>query len=288
MKFRSLFDFKIYIFTHCKILFICVYLIDKDRRINVDALNKICDNTAECVNLLTNLGFSRKSNNSKLLQFNYQDVNIASIDQLPFIPVTVKKLAKQTTKDMNICYTNTHIDINYSTNAKSAKTKGNVPKFSLMAQDCVFLLEHYKVPSTMEKHVIGIFDECVKQGAEFEYFDHLVKLFVQTKMKELIDIEHEKTEINKQLLLHKTKQLPKWKCFHCNSINSICIINDKDVNNQTNNLCSTCKQGISPLFYAKMNKSETFCVTKKFGLRKIFGLDMVCTFSTKNLRLAHY
>ena len=49
----------------------------------------------------------------------------------------------------------------------------------------------------------------------------------------------------------------RWKCYHC-----------KLMNNDNVNQCLGCNKGINPLWPARKNESETFCVSKPFGLIK--------------------
>lgn len=46
-----------------------------------------------------------------------------------------------------------------------------------------------------------------------------------------------------------------WECFQCNMKNK-----------HNDNRCISCNQGINPFMFAKQNKSDTFCVSKPFGL----------------------
>ena len=56
----------------------------------------------------------------------------------------------------------------------------------------------------------------------------------------------------------------EWKCYQCNMINAKHELE-----------CKGCRQGINPLYLAKYNKSQTFCVEKPFGLIKHFS-KQVC------------
>ena len=79
----------------------------------------------------------------------------------------------------------------------------------------------------------------------------------------LIKFESESKKVCK-LLLGKNKQ---WKCYACD------LMNNDDINR-----CLRCNKGINPLFPARQNKSQIFCVSKPFGLIHILVCCIVCVF----------
>ena len=74
-------------------------------------------------------------------------------------------------------------------------------------------------------------------------------------------INHD-TNTNKQL---------QWKCYVCNCINVDNHHSTTNNNNENNWKCLTCNQSINPLFFARLNKSQTYSIVNslKFGLRRI-------------------
>lgn len=59
-------------------------------------------------------------------------------------------------------------------------------------------------------------------------------------------------------LLLSVNNTCQWKCYNCNLTNI-----DNNINE-----CPHCNKGINPLWPARHNKSQTFCVNKQFGLIK--------------------
>ena len=66
-----------------------------------------------------------------------------------------------------------------------------------------------------------------------------------------IDYESQRKQICKALLDSQSL----WKCYQCNMMN-----------NNNVNRCMRCHKGINPLMMPKLNNSDTFCVSKPFGL----------------------
>lgn len=98
-------------------------------------------------------------------------------------------------------------------------------------------------------------------------FNKQILLFEQNAEKyalKWIQFESESKRICK-LLLSNNKYKSQWNCYNCN------LVNENNINQ-----CSRCNKGINPIFPAKQNKSQTFCVTKPFGLIKWNGYRSVC------------
>ena len=73
-----------------------------------------------------------------------------------------------------------------------------------------------------------------------------------------VQFESQSKQINDSLLnINSNNNESKWKCYHCT------LSNDDNVNE-----CLGCRKGMNPLWPARTNKSETFCVSKPFGLIK--------------------
>ena len=94
-----------------------------------------------------------------------------------------------------------------------------------------------------------------KRISEFEERKKLFQQDAEQYVSRWMQFESESKHICKSLL-SKNDQL-QWKCYYCNFMNS---------NNM--NQCVRCYKGVNPIWPARRNKSEIFCVTKPFGLIK--------------------
>lgn len=88
--------------------------------------------------------------------------------------------------------------------------------------------------------------------------DNLLKEFRRVAKQVTVKWQQFESE-SKQLchLLLNENNKSEWNCYYCNETNKSNI-----------NQCLNCSKGINPLYPARYNKSETFCVNKPFGLIK--------------------
>ena len=103
----------------------------------------------------------------------------------------------------------------------------------------------------LDRHKMEFFG---KKGHNY----NLYQLFEQDSKAYAVQFIRFASKSNKicELLLSNNNKSP-WKCYHCYFINKNSI-----------NECSRCNKGVNPLWPARCNKSESFCVTKPFGLIK--------------------
>ena len=113
----------------------------------------------------------------------------------------------------------------------------------------------HPIPSELFDDVLDIYNQC-KDGLEFEcrMYD-----FVNDKnqMKKILkDKEQEKLQAKRNL-----ENVSNWQCFVC-----------KKWNKSDQTMCANkeCQYGMNPLFWAKNNQSESFCIDKRFAIRLLF------------------
>ena len=130
-------------------------------------------------------------------------------------------------------------------------------------------MKKYTIVPSLTDTFFDIFKTCLSNGDSIKTFENRVQQFALNKMPLILKHEQNIQLQSKQLL--NSSSINTWNCYNCNSTNFTDESNYELY--KQNPMCGICNIGINPFWFAKVNKSDNFCVDKPFGINLIGNID---------------